>query len=112
MAGVCEGECMGLSSGDEPLNLTRCYSFGLSQQYEAFEGWKSICGRACKLKGIMGKISVILLHFNLRFSFTVAHFMARFILVLRGCIWNAPVVSLVFPAFDDTSSLGSPRQVV
>ena len=35
------------------------------------------------------------------------------ILVLRECIWNAPEVSLVVPAFDDTSSLGSPpTQVV
>ena len=53
---------------------------------------------------------------------------ARVILVLRECIWNAawvilhmgsleciwnaPTVSLVLPAFNDTSSLGSPpRQV-
>ena len=35
------------------------------------------------------------------------------ILVLWECIWNAPVVLLVLPAFDDTGSLGSlPRQVV
>ena len=37
---------------------------------------------------------------------------ARAILVLRECIWNAPVISLVLPAFDDTESLGSPHQVV
>ena len=38
---------------------------------------------------------------------------ARVILVLRECIRNTPVVLLVFPAFADTSSLGSPpRQVV
>ena len=30
------------------------------------------------------------------------------ILVLYKCIWNAPTVSLVLPAFDNTSSLGSP----
>ena len=37
----------------------------------------------------------------------------RVILVLRECIWNAPAVSLVLPAFDDIGSLGSPpRQVV
>ena len=37
----------------------------------------------------------------------------RAILVLRECIWNAPVVSLVLPALDDTGSLGSlPCQVV
>ena len=37
----------------------------------------------------------------------------RVILVLRECIWSAPVVSLIFPAFNDTGSLGSPpRQVV
>ena len=35
------------------------------------------------------------------------------ILVLRECIGNAPAVSLVFPAFDDTGSLGFlPRRVV
>ena len=33
---------------------------------------------------------------------------ARVIVVLRECIWNAPTVSLVLPALDDTSSLGSP----
>ena len=38
---------------------------------------------------------------------------ARVILVLHECIWNAPAVSLVLPAFDHTGSLGSlPRQVV
>ena len=37
----------------------------------------------------------------------------RVILVLRECIWKAPVVSLVFLVFDDTGSLGSPpRRVV
>ena len=30
------------------------------------------------------------------------------ILILCECIWNAPAVSLVLPALDDTSSLGSP----
>ena len=30
------------------------------------------------------------------------------ILVLRECIWNVPVASLVLPAFDDTGFLGSP----
>ena len=38
---------------------------------------------------------------------------ARLILALCEYIWNAPAVSLVFPTFDDTGSLGSPpRQVV
>ena len=32
----------------------------------------------------------------------------RIILILHECIWNAPVVSLVLPAFEDTGSLGSP----
>ena len=36
----------------------------------------------------------------------------RVILALRECIWNVPAVSLVLPVFDDTGSLGSPRQVV
>ena len=36
---------------------------------------------------------------------------AHVILLLRECIWNAPAV-LLFPAFDDTGSLGSPpRQI-
>ena len=35
---------------------------------------------------------------------------ARVILVLRECIWNAPAVSLVLPAYDDTGSLGFPRR--
>ena len=33
---------------------------------------------------------------------------ARVVLVLREGIWNVPVVSLVLPAFDDTSSPGYP----
>ena len=38
---------------------------------------------------------------------------ARVILLLPECIWNTPVVSLVFPAFDNTGSLGPPpRKVV
>ena len=37
---------------------------------------------------------------------------ARVILVLLKCIWNAPTISLVLPDFDDTGTLGSPRQVV
>ena len=38
---------------------------------------------------------------------------ARVILVLRKCIWNARMVSLVLPAFDGTRSLGFPtRRVV
>ena len=38
---------------------------------------------------------------------------ARVILVLRESIWNAPALSLVIPALDDTVSLGPPpRQVV
>ena len=35
---------------------------------------------------------------------------ARVILVLCECIWNAPAVSLVHPAFDDIGSLGSPSR--
>ena len=38
---------------------------------------------------------------------------AHAILVLCECIWNAPTVSFVLPAFDDTGFLGSPpHQVV
>ena len=37
---------------------------------------------------------------------------AQCVLVLLECIWNAPVVSLVFPAFDDIGFLGSPRRQV
>ena len=38
---------------------------------------------------------------------------ARDILVLRECVWNGPVFSLVLLDFDDSDSLGSPsRQVV
>ena len=34
-------------------------------------------------------------------------------LVLYGCVWNVPVVSLSLPTFDDTGCLGSPlRQVI
>ena len=43
--GVCEGECVGRSPSDKPLTLTRCHSCGCPQLYEAFEGWKSVCGQ-------------------------------------------------------------------
>ena len=39
-------------------------------------------------------------------------FRALVILVLRECIWNAPAVSLILPAFDDTGSMGSPPHQV
>ena len=55
MAGVCKGECIGCSLGDEPKILVRCHSCGLSQLYEAF-GWNSVCGQADNLKGIKGNI--------------------------------------------------------
>ena len=72
--GVCERECMGLTPQDEPQTLMRCHSYGLN---EALEGWKYDCGQAYNLKGIKGKISVILLFLmHSLFSFTVAHFMA------------------------------------
>ena len=54
--GVCEGECMGRSRGDEPLTFTRYYSCGLSQVYEALEGWNSVCAQSYNLKGIKGKM--------------------------------------------------------
>ena len=39
--------------------------------------------------------------------------LAANILILRECVWNAPMVSLVLLAFDDAGSLGSPpHQVV
>ena len=55
MVGICEGEGMLRSPGDESLTLTRCYSCGLAQLYEAFEGGKSVCARAYNLKDIKGK---------------------------------------------------------
>ena len=45
------------------------HSCGLPQLNEAF-GWKSVCGRAYNLKGIMRKI-----YFLSFVSFPVAHFM-------------------------------------
>ena len=72
--GVCEGECMGRSSGDEPLALTRCHSCWLPQLYEALEGWKSVCERAYNLKGIKGKIYVCLLFLKLLFLFSCTSF--------------------------------------
>ena len=37
---------------------------------------------------------------------------ARVIIVLRKGIWNAPLVSLFLPTFDDTGSMGSPPRRV
>ena len=73
MAGVLRGECMRGSPEDESLTLTRCYSCGLLQLYEAL-GWKSVCCRTYNLKGIKGKISFFPFIIKLCFSFTVAHF--------------------------------------
>ena len=71
MVVVCKGEGMGRTPSDEPLTLTRCYSCGLPQLCEAFEGFKSVCSRTYNLKGIKEKFSVFL---YLCFSFTVPHF--------------------------------------
>ena len=60
------GFVMGCTPGDEPLTLMRYHSCGLPQLYEAFEGWKSVCGLAYNLRG----------NFLFFFSFTVAHFLA------------------------------------
>ena len=38
MTGVCNGECLGYSPGDEPLTWTRCYNCGLLQLYETLRG--------------------------------------------------------------------------
>ena len=51
--GVCEGECLGRSPGDESLTMTRCHSCGLPQLYETLERWKSLWPNL-QLKG--GKI--------------------------------------------------------
>ena len=63
---------MGLSPGDEPLTLTRCYSCGLPQLYGDLEGWKSVCGRAYNFQGIKGKICFLFL--KLCVSFTCRSF--------------------------------------
>ena len=68
MAGVCEGECIGHSQGDEPLTSPRCHSYGLPQLYETC-GWKSVCGRAFNLKGVKGKNYFSLFFPKLCFSF-------------------------------------------
>ena len=36
----------------------------------------------------------------------------RVVVFSRGCVWSAPVVSLILPVFDDTGSLGSPPRRV
>ena len=53
MMGVCEGECMGWSPGDEPLTLMRCLSCGLQELYETLEThlWPSL-----QFKGHKGEI--------------------------------------------------------
>ena len=62
-------EWRGFVRENEPLTLTRCHSSGMPQLYEAFEGWKSVCGRAFSLKGIKGKISVFRLFLSLCFFY-------------------------------------------
>ena len=53
---------------------------GIHRVYVAWRmnfGWKTVCGRAYKLKGIKGNIFfLILFSFLGCFPFTVAHFMA------------------------------------
>ena len=56
--GVCEGECMGHSLEDKPLNFERCHSCGLPQIYEAL-GWKPCSLPSLQLKGHKGKISFL-----------------------------------------------------
>ena len=69
MAGVCEGECMGRSQGNETLTLTRCHSCGMQQLYEAFVGWKSVLWPSLKLKGFKGEI----FYFSSFLSFVFFH---------------------------------------
>ena len=69
MEGVCEGECIGRSSRDEHLPLTRCHSCGLSQL--SLEGCYLYVAEI-----INGDFSDFLLFLKLCFSFTVTHFLA------------------------------------
>ena len=55
-AGVCKGECLGRSPGDEPQTLARYHSCGLLQLCEAFVGWKSVLWPSLQLKGYKGEI--------------------------------------------------------
>ena len=107
------------------LTLTKCNSCGLAQLYIV-----EVCVTAYNLKGIDGKISLLLFFKFCFFYCSSFHAMMRevggvwvqllggqrahthVILVLCECIWNMPVISLVFPAFDNTSSLGSPPHKV
>ena len=63
--GVCEGECMGCSPGDESLTSMRCRSY-----MKLVKG-----GCPYNLKGIKEKFSVFLLFLKLRFFITVALFL-------------------------------------
>ena len=78
-----------------------------------------------ELGGIQGYIwySLILNPSFVGTTFRVKHLMIGYmlgdqgvracvILVLHERTWNAPVVSLVLPAFGDTGSLGSPPRLV
>ena len=68
MAGVCEGECMGNSPGDEPdLDERDSYMKPLKGEVRL---WSSL-----QLKGHKGKIFCFSF-LRICFSFTVAHFMA------------------------------------
>ena len=74
--GVCKGECIRRSLGNEPLTLTRCHNCGWPHLYEAFVRWKLVLWLNLQLKGIKGKCSVFFFFLKLCFSFTVAHFLA------------------------------------
>ena len=51
ISGVSEGECVGRSSGDETLTLTRCSSCGLTRLYKALEEWKYVCSQGIGVNG-------------------------------------------------------------
>ena len=69
--GVCEGEYMGRSSGDEPLVLTRCHIY-----MKLVKGGSPFCGRAYNFKAIKRQFSV--------FLFLQLSFLSLFLALLRA----------------------------
>ena len=78
MGEVCEGECMGRRSGDEPMTFTRCHSCELPQLYEDLERWNSV------LKVIRGKFCL----FSVLLALLIFYFRSS-----RGTMSGDPAVA-------------------
>ena len=105
---VCEVEYLGHSLGDEPLNLTKCYSCGLSQLYETLRGG---CMSVAKPKTCGYKRLIFFSSFILYFCFSSTVPLFLFMLVNPAVVeWGDEIYMYMYLLYPG-SWVGGPLPV-